>query len=443
MAHELLKEAVDAHFNTIRNGLEHLAAIPSVSAAGFDPENVRESAQEAAMLLRNAGFPEVRILELAGAHPAVFAHYPAPDGAPTVLLYAHHDVQPPGEGWTTPPFEPMERDGRVYARGIADDKSGVLMHIGAMLAHGGTPPVGVKVIIEGEEEIGSLHLEDFLATHKDLFSADVIVIGDSGNWKVGVPALTTSLRGLVDCVIEVRTSDRALHSGEFGGPMPDALTVLSRTLSTLHEPDGSVAVPGLVSSDGADPLDLTEAEFRNQTGAVESLNLIAKGSLTSRLWTMPSIAVLAIDAPPVAEAINALVPTARAKVSMRLAPGQNPAAAMNALVAHLESNVPWGAQVTVTPGASGPAFALTTEGPLFDTFRAAMREAWDAEPVNMGVGGSIPFVAAFSEAYPNARIVLTGVQEPESRIHASDESLDLEELRKAILAEAIVLQELA
>jgi acetylornithine deacetylase/succinyl-diaminopimelate desuccinylase-like protein len=443
MAHKYLKEAVDSHFETIRSELEHLAAIPSVSAEGFDPEGVRESAEFVANLLRRAGFPEVRILELHGAHPAVFASYPAPEGAPTVLLYAHHDVQPAGEGWSSPPFEPVERDGRVYARGIADDKSGVLMHVGAMLAHGGTPPVGVKVIIEGEEEIGSLHLEGFLDAHKELFTADMIVIGDSGNWKVGVPALTTSLRGLVDCVIEVRTADRALHSGEFGGPMPDALTVLSRVLATLHDDDGTVAIPGLVSSDDADPLDLTEAEFRSQTGAVDSLEMIAQGSLTSRLWTMPAVSVLAIDAPSVDQSINALVPAARAKVSLRLAPGQDPDAAMDALVGHLEANVPWGAEVTVTRGASGQAFALTTEGPRFDIFRSAMREAWGTEPVNMGVGGSIPFVAAFSDAYPDATIVLTGVQEPESRIHAADESLDLEELRRAVLAEAIALEELA
>jgi acetylornithine deacetylase/succinyl-diaminopimelate desuccinylase-like protein len=442
MAHEHLKEAVDSHFETIRSELEHLAAIPSVSAAGFDPEGVRESAEYVASLLRRVGFPEVRMLELHGAHPAVYASYPAPEGAPTVLLYAHHDVQPVGDGWSSPPFEPIERNGRVYARGIADDKSGVLMHAGAMLAHGGTPPVGVKVIIEGEEEIGSLHLADFLDAHKELFTADVIVIGDSGNWKVGVPALTTSLRGLVDCVIEVRTADRALHSGEFGGPMPDALTVLSRVLASLHNEDGTVAISGLVSSDDADPLDLTEAEFRSQTGAVDSLEMIARGGLTARLWTMPAVSVLAIDAPPVDQAINALVPTARAKVSLRLAPGQDPAAAMDALVDHLKAHVPWGAEATFSRGASGQAFSLATEGPRFDTFRAAMREAWGRDPVNMGVGGSIPFVAAFSEAYPDATIVLTGVQEPESRIHAADESLDLEELRRAVLAEAIVLQEL-
>lgn len=445
MAHEKLRAAVNQHFDTIRKGLEDLTAIPSVSAPGFDPTRVRESAEFVVGLLRDAGFPEVQLLESEGAHPAVFAHFPAPDDAPTVLLYAHHDVQPPGdaEEWTSPPFEPTEREGRVYGRGIADDKSGVLMHVGAMLAHGGKPPVGVKVIIEGEEEIGSLHLEDFLREHEHLFTADVIVIGDSGNWKVGVPALTTSLRGLVDCVIEVRTSDHALHSGEFGGPVPDALTVLSRTLATLHDEDGRVAIQGLVSSDTADPLDLTEAEFRVQAGAVDGLELIGEGSITSRLWTMPSISVLAVDAPPVSEAINALVPVARAKVSMRLAPGQEPAYAMGALVRHLESHVPWGAEVTVTPGASGEAFALATDGPNFEKFRSAMREAWNTEPVNMGVGGSIPFVAAFSETYPEATIVLTGVQEPESRIHAPDESLDLDELRRAVLAEAIVLELLA
>lgn len=445
MSHEQLRSAIDTNFSTLRTSLENLVRIPSVSAPGYDPAEVRRSAEFVAGLLRGVGFPEVRLLEAEGAHPAVFAHYPAPDGAPTVLLYAHHDVQPPGpvEAWTTAPFEPFEANGRLYGRGAADDKSGVLMHVGAMLAHGGKPPVGVKVIIEGEEEIGSTHLDEFLERFHDLLAADVIVIGDSGNWKVGVPALTTSLRGLVDCVIEIRTLRSAQHSGEFGGPIPDALTVLARTLASLHDEQGRVAIPGLVSSDTADPLDLTEEEFRSQAGAVEGLRLIGEGSLTSRLWTMPAVDVLAIDAPPVDEAINALVPVARAKVSLRLAPGDNPDTAMEALVGHLEAHVPWGAQVTVAPGAKGEAFSLPVEGPVADLYRKAMQEAWGRQPVEMGVGGSIPFVAALSKAYPDTVIVLTGVQEPSSNIHAPNESVDLEELKRAALAEAIVLDELA
>ena len=311
-----------------------------------------------------------------------------------------------------------------------------------MKAHGGRPPVGVKVIIEGEEEIGSTHLEEFLSSYRDLLEADVIVIADSGNWRVGQPALTTSLRGLVDCTVEVRTLRHAIHSGQFGGVIPDALTVLSRLLATLHDRDGNVAIPGLVFAESGN-LDLTEEELRAQAETVEGLEMIGSGSLTSRMWTQPAVAVLAIDAPTVSNAVNALVPAARAKVSLRIAPGDNPERASSALVAHLEQNAAWGAEVTVTPGATGEAFALETTGRANDAFRSAFEEAWGRETVNMGVGGSIPFVAAFSDVFPEASILLTGVADPTSRAHGPNESVDLDDVRKGALAEAIALRLLA
>lgn len=442
MAHDDLRTAIDRELPAGRAALERLISIPSVSADGFDPARVRECAETVADLYRLAGFPEVRLLEIDGAHPAVFAHYPAPPGAPTVLLYAHHDVQPPGDGWTSPAFAPEERDGRLYGRGSADDKAGVALHLHAFRAHGGAPPVGVKVIIEGEEEIGSLHLGRFIDTYHDLLAADAIVIADSGNWRTGQPALTTSLRGLVDCTVEVRTLDRAVHSGMYGGPLPDALIVLGRLLATLHDDRGRVAIQGLVSGE-AEQLDLTEDELRKEAGVVDGVELIGEGSLTSRLWTRPAVSVLGIDAPHVAESINQLVPAARARVSLRLAPGDDPDRAMDALVDHLEANAPWGARVTVTPGARGRAFSLRTEGPAFDAFRAAFREAWPTEPVDIGVGGSIPFVAAFAEAFPRASILLTGVVDPVAGIHGPDESVHLDDFRRAALAEAIALRLLA
>jgi acetylornithine deacetylase/succinyl-diaminopimelate desuccinylase-like protein len=442
--HTNLVTMVEQLYPSLRTDLERLVRIPSVSADGFDPAEVRRCAIAVQELMRETGLSNTQILEIEGAHPAVFGEIPAPDGAPTVLLYAHHDVQPPGPDdiWTTPAFAPIERDGRLYGRGAADDKAGIAVHLGAVRAHGGAPPVGVKVFIEGEEEIGSLNLDAFLATYHELLSADVIVIADSGNWRAGTPALTTSLRGLVDCVIEVRTLEHGVHSGQFGGALPDALTVLCRTLATLHDEHGNVAIPGLVGND-ADPLDLTEEELRSQAGALPGTQLIGEGSVTGRTWTMPSASVLAIDAPPVKEAINQLLPSARAKVSVRIAPGDDPDRAMKALVAHLEANVPWGAEVTVTPGAAGDAIALDTEGPAYDAYRAAFREAWGTATVEMGVGGSIPFVAAFQEAFPKAAILLTGVADPTSRPHGPNESLDLDDFRRGILAEAIALRLLA
>ena len=442
--HDDLRSAVDDLFPSLQNTLETLVRIPSISAPGFDSSEVRRSAEVVASLLSEAGFQDVRLLEVEGAHPAVFGEIPAPEGAPTVLLYAHHDVQPVGNlsDWDRDPFEPVELDGRLLGRGSSDDKAGIVVHLGAVMAHEGRPPVGVKVIVEGEEEVGSTHLGDFLAGYRDQLEADVIVIADSGNWRIGQPALTTSLRGLVDCTVEVRTLRYAIHSGQFGGVIPDALTVLSRLLATLHDGDGNVAIPGLVAS-ASDDLDLTEAELREQADTVTGLELIGSGSLTSRMWTQPAIAVLAIDAPPVSDAVNALVPAARAKVSLRIAPGDSPERAMSALVAHLEQHVEWGAEVAVTPGATGDAFALETTGRTTEAFRTAFEEAWGREPVDMGVGGSIPFVAAFSEAYPEASILLTGVADPTSRAHGPNESVELDDVKKGTLAEAIALRLLA
>lgn len=442
--HEDLRTAIDNLFPSLQATLENLVRIPSISAPDFDAAEVRRSAEAVSGLLSDAGFETVRLLEVEGAHPAVFAEIPAPAGAPTVLLYAHHDVQPVGDlaDWDRDPFEPVEEDGRLLGRGSSDDKAGIVVHLGAVMAHGGRPPVGVKVIVEGEEEVGSTHLGEFLDQYRELLAADVIVIADSGNWRVGQPALTTSLRGLVDCTVEVRTLKHAIHSGQFGGVIPDALTVLARLLATLHDRDGNVAIPGLVYGE-SDELDLTEDELRSQADTVDGLELIGSGSLTSRMWTQPAVAVLAIDAPSVGNAVNALVPVARAKVSLRIAPGDRPARALSTLVAHLEQNVAWGAEVVVTTGATGEAFALETTGPANDAFRTAFEEAWGRETVNMGVGGSIPFVAAFSEAYPAATILLTGVADPTSRAHGPNESVDLDDVRKGALAEAIALRLLA
>jgi acetylornithine deacetylase/succinyl-diaminopimelate desuccinylase-like protein len=439
-----LAAAVDADFALTRSQLEELVRIPSISAPGFDPNNVRRSAEASAAIFEDSGLDGVRLLEVEGAHPAVYAELPALPGTPTVLLYAHHDVQPTGPEaeWDNPPFEPVERDGRLLGRGTSDDKCGIVLHAAAIRALDGSPPVGVKVLIEGEEEIGSAHLAEFLAQYTDLLAADAIVIADSGNWRVGTPALTTSLRGLVDCVVEVRTLQHAIHSGSFGGAFPDALTALVRVLATLHDEHGEVAVPGLVSGD-CEPLDLTEDELRRQAEPVPGLELIGSGTLTSRLWRKPAISVLAVDAPPLAEAINQLVPVARAKVSMRIAPGNDPASAMAALAAHLEAAAPWGSQVTVTPGASGEAFDLGTGSATFATFQRALTTAFGVDTVAVGQGGSIPFVAAFEEQYPEAAILLTGVADPTSRFHGPNESLSLDDLRSGILAEVLALQMLA
>jgi len=437
-----LRAAVDREMPGLRRDLESLVRIPSVSAAAFDQAHVEASAQAVAELLRGAGMQDVEILREGGA-PAVVGHLPGPEGAPTVLLYAHHDVQPPGEDddWTTPAFEPTERGGRLYGRGAADDKAGVTAHLAALRAHDGRPPVGVTIFVEGEEESGSPSLGQILRRHRDKLAADVLVLADSNNWKVGVPALTTSLRGNIKVDVEVRTLDHAVHSGMFGGAVLDAVTALTRLLSLLHDDKGDVAVPGLSQAQAAD-LDLTEDELRTDAGVLEGVQLVGTGSLTARLWAKPALTVIGIDVPTTAKSSNTLLPSARARISLRTAPGQDPQEAYEALADHLRASAPWGAHVEVTLTETGAGFQAQADGPAYDAARAAFADAWGTQPVDMGVGGSIPFIAEFAEIFPEAAILVTGVEDPDTRAHGADESLHLGEFAKVCLAEAVLLERL-
>lgn len=428
-----------------RRDLEQLVRMPTISA---DPTahgaDVRAAADQVAAWAGEAGAADVQIVSAVGGAPAVVATWPAPEGAPTVLLYAHLDVQPPGpvEDWTSPPFEPVERDGRLYGRGAADDKAGVLMHLAVLRAFGGRPPVGVVLFVEGEEEIGSPTLPSLLAENVDLLRSDVIVIADSANAAVDVPSFTTSLRGLVDLTVEVRMLAHPVHSGMFGGAVPDALTGLCRLLATLHDEKGDVAVTGLVRGSSAAP-DVDPAVLAGDAGLCPGVELIGTGTVPERLWHAPAVSVLGIDAPAVADASNVLLPRARAKVSLRLAPGDDAARATAALTEHLEQAAPWGAQVLVTTGAAGEPFALSASGDVYDLARSAFADAYGADVVETGIGGSIPFIAEFARTYPGATVLVTGVGDPASHWHGIDESLHLGMWAKACTAEALLLQRLA
>lgn len=434
-----LVERVRDVLPSVRRDLKDLVRIESVWADPDRRGEVHRSAKTVADLLTRAGFPDVQIVAEGGA-PAVIARYPAPPGAPTVLLYAHHDVQPEGDTrqWVCPPFEPDERDGRLYGRGSADDKAGIATHLAAFRAHDGRPPVGVTVFVEGEEESGSPSLGRLLATHRDTLAADVIVIADSDNWSVDVPSLTVSLRGLVDCVVEVETLDHGLHSGLWGGVVPDALSVLVRLLASLHDDDGNVAVSGLHEGAAA-PVDYPAGRVRTESGLLEGVGEIGSGSVPQRLWAKPAVTVIGIDTTSVAASSNTLIPKARAKISMRVAPGGDAAAHMQALTGHLHRHAPWGAQVRVVAGDVGQPYAIDASGPVYDAARAAFRRAWGAEPVEMGMGGSIPFIAEFAAAYPQATILVTGVEDPATQAHSINESLHLEVLDRAATAEALLL----
>ena len=423
--------------------LHKLISIPSISSMPEHDADVAACAEAVAGLFQDLGASEVKFLE-GGGKPAVWANFPGPEGTPTVLLYAHYDVQPTGdiEAWTSPAFEPTERDGRLYARGSADDKGGVALHLAALRVFNGAPPVGVKVFIEGEEEIGSPTMPTLLDRYRDELAADVYIVADSVNWEVGKPSLTTSLRGVADCQVTVSTLAEGLHSGQFGGVVPDALTALCRLLATLHDEAGNVAIEGLVSEPGPD-LDYPEDRLLEETGLLEGVSQIGDGSVVERMWFKPAASVLAIDATPVAKASNTLIPSARAKVSVRLVPGQDPAAAAKALEDHLRRNAPWGAHIDVVAGQCGAPGRITLEGERAEAAKTAFREAFGVDAVEIGCGGSIPIVAEFADRNPGALVLVTAVTDPNSRMHGIDESLDLGDFAKAALAETLLLNNLA
>ena len=423
--------------------LHKLISIPSISSMPEHDADVAACADVVAGLFRDLGASEVKFLE-GGGKPAVWANFPGPEGTPTVLLYAHYDVQPTGdtEAWTSPAFEPTERDGRLYARGSADDKGGVALHLAALRVFNGAPPVGVKVFIEGEEEVGSPTMPTLLDRYRDELAADVYVVADSVNWEVGKPSLTTSLRGVADCQVTVSTLAEGLHSGQFGGVVPDALTALCRLLAPLHDEAGNVAIEGLVTGTAPD-LDYPEDRLLEETGLLEGVSQIGDGSVVERMWFKPAASVLAIDATPVAKASNTLIPSARAKVSVRLVPGQDPAAAAKALEDHLRRNAPWGAHIDVVAGQCGAPGRITLEGERAEAAKTAFREAFGVDAVEIGCGGSIPIVAEFADRNPGALVLVTAVTDPNSRMHGIDESLDLGDFAKAALAETLLLNNLA
>jgi acetylornithine deacetylase/succinyl-diaminopimelate desuccinylase-like protein len=442
------KELVDimaAQHAGVRADLEELVRVPSIAFDGFDLTQVDRSAELVARLFRGAGVENARPERIGDGRPAVIGRRAAPPGAPTVLLYAHHDVQPVGDlsQWDSEPFEPVERDGRLYGRGSADDKAGVMAHLAALRAFDGNPPVGVTLFIEGEEEYSTKSLRPLLEKHREELAPDIIVVADSANWAVGQPALTTSLRGGVSVLVQVRTAKYAVHSGIYGGAAPDALTALCRLLATLHDDAGDPAVAGLVHGKAAQ-LDYPEERFRAEAGLLDSAQLIGTGSIAERLWARPAITVLAIDSPPIATAPNALPPVAAAKVSLRLAPGDDAERAFGLLRDHLLAHAPWGAEVTITLRAKGQPWSISGEGPILDAARSAFATAWQGtDPVDVGMGGSIPVVDVFTDLFPNATILVTGVEDPDSRVHGANESLHLGDFQKVCLAEALLLANLA
>ncbi|WP_327701722.1 dipeptidase [Streptomyces decoyicus] len=429
-----------------RTELAELVAFKSVA----DPAQFPRSECEAAAhwiveALRADGFQDVALLDTPDGTQSVYGFLPGPAGAPTVLLYAHYDVQPPLDetAWVSPPFELTERDGRWYGRGAADCKGGLIMHLTALRAlkeHGGIP-VNVKVIVEGSEEQGTGGLERYAEAHPELLAADAIVIGDTGNFRVGLPTVTATLRGMTLVRVQVDTLEGNLHSGQFGGAAPDALAALIRILDSLRAEDGSTTVHGLAADASWEGLQYPEEDFRKDAKVLDGVGLVGSGSVADRIWARPAVTVLGIDCPPVVGATPSVQAGARALVSLRVPPGTDAAEATKLLAAHLESAAPWGARVAVEQVGQGQPFRADTTSPAYASMAAALREAYDGEEMQTsGMGGSIPLCNTLAALYPDAEILLIGLSEPEAQIHAVNESVSPQELERLSLAEAIFLR---
>ncbi|GAA1641450.1 dipeptidase [Microbacterium flavum] len=431
-----------------------LVRIPSIAFPGFDRAEVARSADAVKALLDDLGiFERVEIRTAVVPEtgvpgmPAVLATRRARNGRPTILLYAHHDVQPVGDEslWESPPFEPTVRGGRLYGRGAADDKAGIMAHVGALralvAALGSDVDLGVNLFIEGEEEAGSASFAAFLHENADALRADVIVVADSGNWDATTPALTVSLRGNARFTLTVRTLEHASHSGMFGGAVPDAMLATIRLLDTLWDEDGAVAVDGVIERDAETP-EYSEETLRDEAGLPAGVQPIGRGSILSRIWNKPSVTVTGIDAPSVRNASNTLTPEVSVVISMRVAPGQDARTAYAALEAHLRAHAPFGAELTFSDIDCGDGFLVDTSGTAVTAARAALEDGYGAAPVDIGVGGSIPFIADLVREFPQAQILVTGVEDPHARAHSPNESLHLDTFRHALLSEALLLERL-
>lgn len=435
----VIRDRVLSSMPRLKRELAQLVAIPSVSAPDY-PEETRppllEAHESILALLQDAGVEELDSHRLPKTAPFITGEIPAPPGAPTVLLYGHYDVVPAGDEskWASPPFEPAERDGALFGRGAADSKSNVIAHIGALRAWEGRPPVGIKLVIEGQEEVGSA-LNTYPQAHPELFRSDAMLVADMGSVRPGLPTLTVALRGTAMPTVEVETLAGPKHSGQYGGAAPDALIVLLHALASLHDENGDVAVDGLRREEwtGAS---YSEDEFRELAEVLPGLPLIGSGGLGSRVWSGPAVTITGIDVPPVDSALNAVSPRTRASLNVRVHPEQDAAEAQEAVMRHLRAVRPFGIGLEVRAGALGNGFSADTTGPAYAAAAAAFEAAWGTAPSFAATGGSIPLVNALHAAVPEAEILLLGTTDGYANIHAPNERVLLDELEKAVTVEA-------
>ncbi|MYW27719.1 dipeptidase [Streptomyces sp. SID2119] len=444
-----ISETVASLMPRARAELAELVAFPSVAdPAQFPKSGCEAAANWVADALRADDFTDVALLDTPDGTQSVYGYLPGPEGAPTVLLYAHYDVQPPLDesAWLSPPFELTDRDGRWYGRGAADCKGGFIMHLlalRALKANGGVP-VSVKVIAEGSEEQGTGGLERYAEAHPELLAADTIVIGDTGNFRVGLPTVTATLRGMTMLRVQLDTLEGNLHSGQFGGAAPDALAAMIQLLASLRDENGTTTVDGLAGDADWDGLQYPEAEFRQDAKVLDGVELIGTGTVADRIWARPAVTVIGIDCPPVVGATPSVQASARAQISLRVPPGHDAAEATKLLTAHLESRAPWGARVAVEQVGQGQPFRADMTSPAYTAMASAMRDAYPGQEMqSSGMGGSIPLCNTLASLYPQAEILLIGLSEPEAQIHAVNESVSPEELERMSVTEALFLRNYA
>lgn len=435
--------------------LKELVSIPSIADERIvDPAECVRAAEWVRETFRAEGVPAELELTPDGTY-AVIGHRPAPEGAPTVLLYCHYDVQPilDEHEWLSPPFELTERGGRLYGRGAADCKGNVVAHLTALRAlRGETPaeapnayPVGLILVAEGSEEQGRASLDRYALANPALFrQADVILIQDAGNAAFGLPTLSVSLRGAVDVIVRVEALHASVHSGMFGGAATDPLAALVAMLATLRDEHGNTTVPGIRADQVWQGVQYEEEAFRIDSGMLPGTRRLGSGTVSDQLCARPVITILGIDAPPVVGAVAAIQAKAAAKLNLRVPPGEDPAQLRDALTAHLHAVAPWGVKVETEAGELGYPFMSDTSSPSFKLLAEALTDAYDGvQAVESGEGGSIPLTTTLAGINPTADIVLLGVPDPESRIHSTNESVHPEEIRRIALGEALFLRRLA
>jgi acetylornithine deacetylase/succinyl-diaminopimelate desuccinylase-like protein len=441
---DALRRRIHDDMPRVIDELSRLVEIPSVGYGGYDPATVRASAELTRDILRDAGV-EAELLEIDGGHPAVFGATAGPVGSPTALLYAHHDVQPAAtpDAWTTPPFTPTLHDGRLFGRGTADDKCGIVIHAAALraLQADGPLPCAVKVVVEGEEECSTEHLPDLVRGHGDLLKSDVAVIADGGNYRTGVPTIGTSIRGATHLTVTVDVLPIAQHSGVFGGALPDAVMALSRIVASLHDDAGEIAVRGLHTFPWPGT-QVSEEDLREESRVYPEIELLGSGTIADRTLSKPAINILAFEAPRVDEVANQIVPTARAVIGLRMAPGEDYAGAVGKLTAHVRAAAPWGVRVRVETEEPGAGYIVDPTTVAYRAASAALAAAFDHKVVEMGSGGSIPLVPMLAETFPGVEILIWGASDHRSNIHSIDESVDLADLERMALAEALFLSSL-